>query len=508
MSRVRAGWITLLILGVYLALGISTALTRSPWQDEAWFASPAWNLARNGFMGTTILDPASSTWKSVSLTGIDRHTYWVMPLSLLLNSGVFRLLGFSSFAMRLPALVFGLFFLLGWRTILRRLGAPHEVATLALLLIAVDYHFQSQAADGRMDAMTAGLGYCAIAAYLVLRERSFGLAVCASQALAAAAFFTHPNGALLVLLLAVTTLYLDRKRLNVATVAIASAPYLLLAAGWGLYISEDPAAFRAQLLGNASGRGPTITAPLAALKAEIVSRYMYNFGLAPWSSGSGRLNVAPLLLLLAGTAICLASGQLRRHPGYRLILFWAAITAFYLTFLEGLKTRFYLIYLTPLYSVLCAIAAVWLWHRRPKTRVVVVTALALLVLLQGLRTAAIAARRPKQTSFAPAVAFLRDHYTRSTFIMGDGSLMFGVGPDWNLLDDFRLGFNTGKRPQVIVVDESWEDRIGMLRQLSPEIWQHTQNVLADYSETYNHASYRILERSRPTVTSGSADRRQ
>ena len=508
MSRIQSPGVTVLILGIYLALGISTALTRTPWQDEAWFGSPAWNLAEHGFLGTTILDPASSTWKSVSLTGIDRHTYWVMPLSLLLNSGVFRLLGFSSFAMRLPALAFGLCFLLAWRAILRRLGASPAVTTVALLLIAVDYHFQSQAADGRMDAMTAGLGYCAIAVYLILRERRFRLAVCASQTLAAAAFFTHPNGALLVLLLLLTTLYLDRKRLGFDTIAVAAAPYLLMAAGWGLYINEDPTAFRAQMLGNASGRGPTITAPLAALKAEIVNRYMYNFGLAPWQSGSGRLNLIPLVLLLTGAAICIGSSQIRQSRGYRLILFWTGTTAFYLTFFEGLKTRFYLIYLTPLYSVLCAIAAVWLWHRSPKTRAIVVAALSVLIVLQGLRTVAIAARRPKQTSFAPAVAFLRNHYTPSTFVMGDGSLMFGLGPDWNLLDDFRLGFNTGKRPQVIVLDDSWEDRIGMLRELNPEIWQHTQNVLADYREIYNHASYRILERSRPAVTSGSADRRQ
>src|SRR5260370_23872382 len=155
-----------LILAVYMGLGLATALTRTPWQDEAWFGSPAWNLSHRGFLGTTVLDPGSSTWKSVDLTGIDRHTYWVMPLSLLLNSAVFSMFGFSSLAMRLPSLLFGLLFLLAWRAILRRLGAPPGVTIAALLLIAVDFHFQSQAADARMDAITARLCYCAIAAYL------------------------------------------------------------------------------------------------------------------------------------------------------------------------------------------------------------------------------------------------------------------------------------------------------------------------------------------------------
>ncbi len=485
-----------LILAVYLGLGLATAITRTPWQDEAWFGSPAWNLAHNGFMGTTILDPASSTWKSVNLTGIDKHTYWVMPLSMLLNSAVFRVFGFGSLAMRLPSLAFGLLFLFAWRAILRRLGAAPGVTGTALLLIAVDFHFQTQAADGRMDSMTAAFGYAAIAAYLALRERRWLAAVAVSQALAAAAVFTHPNGALLALLLAVTTLVLDRKRIGIAAIAVAALPYLAIGAGWGLYIAQDPGAFRAQLLGNAAGRGPTITTPLAALQMEIVHRYLYNFGLAPWTSASGRLNLVPLLILLAGTALCFAVSEIRRHPGYRLILIWTAITAVYLTWFEGLKTLYYLIYLTPLYSVLCAAAAGWLWERRQRARVPVAAAVALLALLQGVRTIAIAARRPRQTTFAPAVRYLREHYTPATFIMGDGSLMFGLGPGWNLLDDFHLGYDSGKRPDVIVLDAAWDDRILMLRPLHPGIWEHTQRILAGYHEVYDQAAYRILERAR------------
>ena len=485
-----------LILAVYMGLGLVTVLTRSPWQDEAWFGSPAWNLSQHGFLGTTVLDPASSTWKSVDLTGIGRHTYWVMPLSLVLNSAVFRIFGFSSLAMRLPSLLFGLLFLLAWRAILGRLGAPPGVTIAALLLIAVDFHFQLQAADGRMDAMTAGLGYCAIAVYLIWRERRFAAAVFASQALAAAACFTHPNGALPALLLAVTTVYLDRKRIGAATVALAAIPYLVLGAAWGVYIAQDPGAFRAQFLGNVAGRGPTITQPLAALKMEIVNRYMNNFGLASWSSLSGRVNVIPLVILLGGTALCFAVREIRRRPGYRLLLIWTAITVCYLTWFEGLKTPLYLLYVTPLYSVLCAIAAGWLWDRLPKTRVPVAAALAMLVLLQGVRTAAIAARKPRQRAFAPAVRYLQEHYTPATFIMGDGSLLFGLGPEWHVLDDFRLGYNTGKRPDVIVIDEAWDDRIGMLREQHPDIFEHTRRVLSGYREVYNQEAYRILERPR------------
>jgi hypothetical protein len=496
LRRLDSPLVITLILAVYLVLGLSTAVTRAPWTDEGWFGNPAWNLAHRGFFGTTVLDPASSTWKNVRLTGIDRHTYWVMPLSLLLDSAVFRFFGFRTFAMRVPSLIFGIMFLLAWRAILRRLGASPALVALALLLIAVDFHFQSQAADGRMDAMAVAFGYSAIAAYLTLRERNLKSSILASHTLAAIAVFSHPNGAVPALLLVLATLYFDRRGLTFGAAALGALPYLVFAAGWGLYIAQDPAAWRAQFLGNASGRGPIITTPLAALKLEIVNRYLNNFGLAPWTSRSGRLNLIPLLILLGGTAVCFLSREIRRHPGYRLLLAATAITACYLTWFEGLKTPFYLLFLTPLYSALCAVAAVWLWNTRPRTRAPVAAALAVLVLLQSTRTLVIAARNPKAASFDPAVEFLRGHYTPDTFIMGNASLLFGLTPEWNLLDDFRLGYNTGKRPAVIVIDESWQDRIGMLREFDMAIWQHTQDVLASYREVYNRDGFRILERVR------------
>src|SRR5437867_10210201 len=109
-------------------------ITRAPWQDEAWFGNPAYTLATQGFLGTTVLDPASSTWKSVKLTGIDRHTYWILPLSLVLNAGVFRAFGFRIDVMRATSLLWGVVALAAWWVILRKLtGLGTAVAGLALI---------------------------------------------------------------------------------------------------------------------------------------------------------------------------------------------------------------------------------------------------------------------------------------------------------------------------------------------------------------------------------------
>src|ERR1700688_2200538 len=91
------------VVVVFLALAIVTAVTKAPWCDEGWFASPGWNLAFRGFMGTTVLDPASGTPTLHTRTrtdGIDRYTYWVMPLSLVAQAGWYKLAGFSLLRMR------------------------------------------------------------------------------------------------------------------------------------------------------------------------------------------------------------------------------------------------------------------------------------------------------------------------------------------------------------------------------------------------------------------------
>src|SRR4051794_29598953 len=71
-----------LTLGAILVLSVllssAFALTKRPWCDEAWFASPAYNLLHRGSMGTTILDPHGFPY-TPDLKAIDRFTFWVMP---------------------------------------------------------------------------------------------------------------------------------------------------------------------------------------------------------------------------------------------------------------------------------------------------------------------------------------------------------------------------------------------------------------------------------------------
>ncbi|HLM62238.1 MAG TPA: glycosyltransferase family 39 protein, partial [Pyrinomonadaceae bacterium] len=144
---------------IYLSLAIGAAATKSPWCDEAWFASPAFNLSTRGFMGTTVLE-SSGTW----LEGIDEYTYWIPPAYVLAQSGWYEVFGFSLLSMRSLSAAFGLLALFSWFFFVKDITGEVETAILALVVIALDYCFIMTASVGRMDMMSAALNIAAFAA--------------------------------------------------------------------------------------------------------------------------------------------------------------------------------------------------------------------------------------------------------------------------------------------------------------------------------------------------------
>src|SRR4029079_4910262 len=88
---------------LYVLLGSGSALTRLPICDEGWYANPAFNLSAGRSMGTTVLESAGTP-----LHGLDRHTYWVMPLYIVGEASVYELFGAGLLQTRLFSLAWGL----------------------------------------------------------------------------------------------------------------------------------------------------------------------------------------------------------------------------------------------------------------------------------------------------------------------------------------------------------------------------------------------------------------
>lgn len=499
----RYGWAV--ALGAALLFGglcVGSALTKRPWSDEAWFANPAYNLATHGSMGTTVLEPSDF------LRGIDRYTYWTVPLDFIAQAAWYKIFGFGMLSMRMLSMSWGLVLMAAWFVIMRQLFRRSDVALLTVVLLSVDYVMVMGGSFGRMDMMCAALGFSAQAAYLWLRERDLTRAVVVSQTLVVASGLTHFNGLLHLVALVFLALYFDRARLKFRHVALAAIPYAVGALGWGLYIMRAPDLFLTQFRGNATNvdRLSGLHAPLAAFKYEITRRYMVAYGLGAHSIGhSGPIVLKSLILAayLAAIAGVLGVRRLREQSGCRALLALTGCFFVILTVLDGQKLSYYLLHIVPLYTALLAVWLHWCWSSRGAPRWVAAACLAGLFLLQ---VGGVLYRMKVNTyrqSYLPAVGFLQRNARPESLIMGTADLGFALGFDRPLVDDYRLGYFSGKRPDFFVVDEIYEDAIKGQQATRPWLYEHVRQTLdADYGVVYDQAFFKIYARRGVTLAGG------
>jgi hypothetical protein len=490
------------ILVAWTALAVSLTVSKLPWSNEAWCAIPAVNLATQGYMGTTVL-VSKGTW----LTGLDQHTYWMMPMHILAQAAWYKVVGFSLLRQRLLSVLFGVLALLSWFVTVLLLSGRYSAALIACLVIGFERNFLNAAASGRMDMMAAALGASSIAAFLQIRIRSLRAALVASHSLAAAAIFTHPCGVLFAAALVVTILYTlqseKQLRLKLGDVVIACVPYLVGAGLWGLYIVQAPADFHSQFFGNISGfageyltraRFSGISAPWRALGTELKLRYLLPFGFGDLRSVHGA-GSAVWLSLCASTAF---AGLLLKGPrsdtGVR-ILAASGLTVFLLmALLEGIKFQHYLVYSIPFLSALAAMTAGYLWQHR-SMRLPVCVALTLAIGFQSAGVIRQFVRNPLRTEFLPVPRWIQANVAPEEAVIAPAELGYVLGFGAALSDDVRLGFYTGLKPRTIVTSgwyRAWADNSA---RREPATFDHIHNTLDhEYRRVLESGEYIVYER--------------
>jgi 4-amino-4-deoxy-L-arabinose transferase-like glycosyltransferase len=495
-TRIRRDAALLLaIAAVFLAAAIAVALRRAPWCDEAWFACAGFNLAAHGKLVTPVIAPAPDDPKTL---GLAEHTYWVMPLHLIFQAGWYQLFGFSLFALRSVSILWGLVALGAWFLIVRALTGETPVAILTMALLGTDFVFVMRAADGRMDMMSAALGYSALAAYLVLRNRSLNLAVLCAHGLVVLSGLTHPNGGLLsfagVLFL---MFYCDRRSLRPRHAALAAIPYVAGLAAWGPYIAQDPKLFLTQFGGNASGRLSDALRPWLAVRREIQDRYLATFG---WHSGAPAAAKIRLLILagyLIGAAGTLAAAPLRRLRGVRALMILAAMHVLFLTF-ESVKHPAYLVYTIPFFSALLALWIVWCRSRSRRLFAAVVLGAIAFTGLQLGSIAHVVARDDYRRTYLPAAAFVKAHALPTDVVMGEPEMGFALGFDTAFIDDRRLGYYSHTVPRFIVLGGDYPATFEMFRRERPDIAKHIDAMLASrYAPCYQNELYTVYCAAKP-----------
>jgi hypothetical protein len=466
---------------IYLVLAGGRALHDRPDVDEAWFASPALNLLRHGSMFTSIIETRGTAFE-----GMERYTYWILPVYPVVLAGWFGIAGLGLFTMRAFSVLCGASLVVSMYWIMLGLCRDVRTALVASFLVAVDFACVRSGAIGRMDILCAALGFGGIAIYVQLRNRDLRTAFALAHVLVALSVFTHPNGVLHFAGLMITAGVLDWRRLRPWDMALGAVPYLLLAGAWGAYIAQDPKLFTQQFSGNASGRFAGVGSPITALRREFWLRYL----------GGARGQLAAKIWLLvpyaAGVFGTLAVRQLRQQRAAQIALTLTSVYFVYDWLLEAAKMHQYVVHIAPLYMALFSVVFVWVWRVRANWRLGAAT-LALFAVIVHLAGTGYTIRRDSYgSSFRPVVQYVLSLNPQTNLVMASSELAFGIGFDSNLVDDPTLGFNTGLRPKVIVMEGRYKDAMGKFLAENGPLADHLRRVLAGYRRVFQKDEYEVL----------------
>lgn len=491
--RWTARVLSLIVAVSYSAILLAHANTRKPWNDEAMSALAGYNLAYHGHTGVGFYDEQAS-----GFAGVSRHSYYIFPFQPVVLALWYRLVPFTLLATRVLAMLWACVMLAALYYSLRKLLGDAVVAIVATVLSALDYHVMAAASFGRYDSMVAALGFSAYALYLGLRERHLRGALLASNIAVVAAGATHPNGLFYFCGLWLLVLYFDRSRIGWKDLLVAAIPYVVGGIAWGSFILQDYPSFRAQIGRNSGGR-IGLFHPWQALINEIQKRYIAAYGLGAHSAGHDsqvvKLKALSLIAYLFGIVGSLTIRPIRTNPVYRPLFALAALHVFMMTFWDNYKFSYYLVHLVEFYWALAAIAAVFTWRTGRWPRVLVVAGLGVAVLVQIGGILAKVRINDFAHSYAPAVAYVKQHASETDVIFAACSFGFGYGFPPQLIDDDTLGYSSGRRPDFIVLEEIYDLQHDLYKVRLPATYSYIQQLLKSYTVVYHNREYRIYRKS-------------
>ena len=247
---------------------------------------------------------------------------------------------------------------------------------------------------------------------------------------------------------------------------------------------------------NGNGRFAFFT-PIMAILNEI-NRFKIAFGFSTHRTGGlvgpAQLKVVGLIAYLCGVVWVAGNREIRSEKGTRIILVLFAIHMLFLTFFDGFKFYYYLIHAVFLFCTLLAIACNSLWQRSQLPKWMIVGCLALIV---SINVAGILLRIKADTYhtvYLPAVNWVEQNATSTDLVMGSMDFGFAYGYRPNFIDDMRWGYHSGKRPQILIVEESYKADFEGWLESEPKLGQYMKALLNDYDLGFENVGYKIYKR--------------
>jgi hypothetical protein len=293
------------------------------------------------------------------------------------------------------------------------------------------------------------------------------------------------------------TLYSDWKRIRPRHVLAAAAPYVAGAIGWGLYIMQAPHDFMLQFGGNAAERGLPISDPMAIFHSQVMMRFLYMFGMAPDTRGFSHIKILILAAYAAGILGVLCTWGLRSQLGIRSLLLVSGVTLLVMIALDREAQHQYLIHFVLWMISLTAVAAVWWWDHRSVPRWVLAAGLVVVVTVQISTTSRRLSQHAYTTLYLPVTEYLKRNAQGKGPIMGSAELAFELGYVDALVDDQRLGFRSGKRPNFIVIDQNrYAEWIPQYQLREPETYRYIRGLMdREFHEVLQNNAYQVYARN-------------
>lgn len=464
------------IVCVYLVLAFAAALTRLPVSDEGYYGVPAFTLATQGKLANSVLENAGTP-----LTGMDQLFYWMVPLGMVGQAVFFKIFGFGLFIQRFLSISWGLIALLATYRIVRDLVGSQPAAYAAALL-AVDFYFLTLASVGRADMPALGIGLMGLSGYIRLRQRSLKWALGVANLACVLSGLTHPNTGISTLAsLVVMTWSLDRRRLRWEHLAYAAAPYLAGILSWGAYIAQHPDLFVAQFGSNVGGRFQR-----TSIVFGEITRYVNGYGMN--ASGPRRLLGFLLLAYITSMITCAVHPKLRHQKPVRLLLECGIAVILSLWLIEGAKHTWYLVNISPWF---CALTGIVVYNFRHK---LIAAAFAGVLLLGISARLFLITHFDYQRLYLPAVAAVDTATSPGSTVFASSEFFFGMNCKRCLKDDARLGFDSGRSADVVVINADFQEIMSRFRR--PEAIAHVKRVLSGPLRViHQSAAYRVYARA-------------
>ena len=156
-----------------------------------------------------------------------------------------------------------------------------------------------------------------------------------------------------------------------------------------------------------------------------------------------------------------------------------------------------MIYITPTLTAILAIWLHWLWTKNNSLKIVATAVFSFVLLINAAICIQRVRKDPLHANFLQAGSLLNERARAGDTVMASAEFWFTLDKKIDLVDDYRLGFVSGRKADFIVIDapryRDWHTRLALYDPATDEYIKHL--IASEYEVIYDDPVYQIYKRS-------------